>query len=99
MALVAITAPFSISAQSIPRIAVEVAAGSGPHSERSGEMWFRDTLGGILRAGASIRVGTIGEYAVTRHFAVLAEWRYLDLEYVSGQKVSYRPMQAGVRVY
>ena len=162
-------------AQRVPLIAVEVAAGTGSHTESSGETWFREPnkaivhIGGVVRiANAGPRFATIGRieynsggiagdtsdcllapngtcrryfpktegwaggfglaavmtsrlnveigigairstanryvtagasFALASHFAVLAEWRYFDLQYAGDRRVSFRPIQAGIRVF
>ena len=57
----AFACPCMLGAQAMPRVVVEIAAGSGPHSERAGETWFRDTHHGILRIGGLIRGPTLGK--------------------------------------
>ena len=173
-ALIAVC-PCVLTAQDVRPVTVEVAAGSGPHTERSGDTWFRDTHNGILRVGGAFRLPTVSNrfaavarvdynvpgmgdrladcppapngtcrkyfpetdgfslgagvltsvmprallgvsfgffrsaanryvalsasYEVAKHLAALVEWRYIDLEYSDDGRVSYRPIQVGVRVY
>src|SRR5262245_45841492 len=52
--------PCVLVGQTLPRVAFEMAAGSGPHSERAGETWFNDTPHGIFRIGGLIRGATFG---------------------------------------
>jgi hypothetical protein len=55
--------PKLLGAQEFPRVAVEFAAGKGSHSARSGETWFRDSVGGIVRVGGLIRLLSFGRVA------------------------------------
>jgi len=52
-------------------VAVEMAAGLGPHSERAGETWFRDTHRGMLRIGGLIRGPMFGD-----RVAAIARFEY-----------------------
>jgi hypothetical protein len=168
-------APTVALAQKVPLIAVEVAAGTGSHSESSGQTWFREPHKEIFHIGSVVRLvharprfaaigrleynsggmadqtsdcplapnGTCRRYfpktegwagglglaaaitsrlnielgigairstanryvsagasvAFATHFAALAEWRYFDLQYAGDRRVSFRPVQAGIRVF
>jgi len=60
--LVAVAARSAVArAQTIPRVAFELAGGSGPHSDRQGETYFRDAHSNILRLGAAVRLLTIAD--------------------------------------
>jgi hypothetical protein len=49
-----------VVSQTLPRVAFEMAAGSGPHSDHTGDTWFRDTHNGIFRIGGLVRTFTFG---------------------------------------
>lgn len=52
---------------------------------------IRSTANRYVSAGASCALGS--------HFAVLAEWRHFDLQYSGDRRVSFRPIQAGIRFF
>jgi hypothetical protein len=169
------TCSAALRAQTVPLASFELAAGWGPHSARSGDTYFHDTKGGILRIGGTLRLFAIvdrlasiaridynvpgmgdkisvciiapngtcrryfrdtdgfslglgaqmapvsrvlvglaagtfrsvhnryvavdASYGVFSHVAALVEWRYMDLEYGSGGRVWFRPIQVGVRLH
>jgi len=58
--VLALAHPSVLVGQTLPRVAFEMAAGSGPHSDHAGETWFNDTHHGIFRIGGLIRGATFG---------------------------------------
>jgi hypothetical protein len=52
--------PNMSDAQTIPFVAVELAGGTGSHTERAGDTWFREAHKEIFHAGAIVRLTTIG---------------------------------------
>lgn len=162
-------------AQTMPFVAVELARGTGSHTERAGDTWFREAHKEIFHAGAIVRLATLGSRFATigrieynfggmadqtadcppapngtcrqyfpktegwaggvgltmalrsrlnvevgvgaiqssanryvsagasvpfgNHFAAMAEWRYFSLRYADDRRVTFRPIQAGIRLF
>jgi hypothetical protein len=57
--------PTLAAAQNIPVVAVEVAAGTGSHSERSEETWFRNAHKQIFHIAGIVRLATGGSRFAT----------------------------------
>lgn len=47
-------------AQSVPLVAVDVAAGSGSTSSHANELWFRSSHTGMASADVAVRLGSVG---------------------------------------
>ena len=54
--------------------------------------------GGFFRSTNSWYLSANGSFEVVKHLGLLAEWRYLNMDYAGG-RATYRPIQFGLRAY
>ena len=54
--------------------------------------------GGFFRSTNSWYLSANGSFEVTKHLGVLAEWRYVNMDYAGG-RATFRPIQFGLRLY
>jgi hypothetical protein len=58
-----------------------------------------ETTAGFLHSTDNHYFAVSASYRVVNHVAALVDWRYFDLAYVPGDRVTFRPWQFGVRFF